>query len=260
MSGFIISHRKVWDNPVFKGSAVRVGVWDWMLKTAAYKDTTHIVGSEVIDIKRGQLCVSQSQIIEATGMARQPLRTFLNILEKTTTISTRPATNATKGKTLITICNYEEYQTQQPKSNQASTKEQPKSNQLKKQRNKVTRDTNVSQDASATAILRACVSLDVAKDFVEHRRSLKKPLTDRAASAIAKKLEGHPSPDSVLDDSIANGWVGVFPEKTKPQLKAVNGGQNGRRNFDDNHREYVRLIGEGKINRGPDPSDPFAGG
>ncbi len=145
MTGFIISHRKMWDNPIFKGSAIRVGVWDWMLKTAAYKDTTHIVGSEVVEVKRGQLCVSQSQIVAATGMPRQSLRTFLNILEKTTTISTQPATKATKGKTLITICNYEKYQADQPKTNQASTKDQPKTNQLKKQGNKVTIEAKASK-------------------------------------------------------------------------------------------------------------------
>lgn len=145
MNGFIISHRKVWENPIFKGNAERVGVWDWMLKMAAYKDTTQIVGGEVVEVRRGQLCVSQSQIIEATGMARQPLRTFLNMLEKTTTISTRPATNATKGRTLITICNYEEYQAPQTAPNQASTKEQPKNNQLKKQGNKVTIEAKASR-------------------------------------------------------------------------------------------------------------------
>jgi uncharacterized protein YdaU (DUF1376 family) len=36
------------------------------------------------------------------------------------------------------------------------------------------------------------------------------------------------------------------------------GGQNAGRNFDDNHREYARLVGTGQIVREPDPSDPFA--
>ncbi|MEM8437716.1 helix-turn-helix domain-containing protein, partial [Morganella morganii] len=31
---------------------------------------------------------------------------------------------------------------------------------------------------------------------------------------IGKKLAGHPDPDSVLCDSIANGWQGIFPERT----------------------------------------------
>lgn len=129
MSGFILSHRKIWDNPIFKGNALRVGVWDWMLKAAAWKDTTQVVGADVIEVQRGQLCVSQAQICEATGITRQQLRTLMNLLEKTHTIHTQPATKATKGRTLITICKYEEYQSpdqvQQPSANQAPTKRQP---------------------------------------------------------------------------------------------------------------------------------------
>lgn len=49
-------------------------------------------------------------------------------------------------------------------------------------------------------------------------------------------------------------------EIATPQLKAINGGRNERTSFDTNHREYARLIGSGEIQRGPDPSDPFAGG
>lgn len=226
MAGFILSHRKIWENPIFKGNAMRVGVWDWMLKMAAWQDTTQIVGGEVVTVKRGQLCVSQSQIIEATGMPRQPLRTFLNLLEKTTTIHTQPATKATKGRTLITICKYEEYQAPEKANNQASTKEQPKSNQLKKEGNKLTREPKGSQDAGAISILSAIVPQQLASDFAEHRRGMKKPLTEKAAAAIVTKLDGHRDPGAVLTDSIANGWQGVFPEKT--QFKAINGGSYER--------------------------------
>jgi len=125
MVGFVISHRNIWENDIFHGDALRVGVWHWMLHTAAWKDTTQVVGSEVVKVRRGELCVSQLQIMRATGMGRQSLRTFLNVLEKTGSIAPQPATRLTKGRTLITICKYEEYQGPQPRTNQAPTKGQP---------------------------------------------------------------------------------------------------------------------------------------
>lgn len=125
MSGWICSYRAIWEHPIFKGNAERVGVWDWMLKTAAWKRVRFSAGADLIEIERGQLCVSQAQVSQETGMTRQRFRTFLKALEREGAVLTRPATKSTKGRTLITICKYDKYQAQQPEANQESTKEQP---------------------------------------------------------------------------------------------------------------------------------------
>lgn len=64
-------------------------------------------------------------------------------------------------------------------------------------------------------ILAEVASLAVAQEFVAHRREMRKLLTARAAKAMVGKLRGHPDPDGVLQNSIANGWQGVFPDKVK---------------------------------------------
>jgi hypothetical protein len=222
MSGFVASHRKIWESPIFKGNGARVGVWHWMLHMAAWKDTTQVIGSEVIDVRRGQLCVSQAQITEATGMPRQPLRTLLNLLEKTGAIAPQPATKATKGRAIITICNYEEYQAQQPNVNQTPTKRQP----TKEQVNKETREAKASLDANIADILCAVADRGVVENFIGHRRDLKKPMTERAAVAMVKQLQGHHDPTAVFQASIASGWQGIFPEKIKPKFTAITGGQH----------------------------------
>lgn len=130
MSGWICSHRSIWEHPIFKGSALRVGVWDWMLKTAAYKPTKFTCGPHVITLERGQLCVSQAQITEATGMTRQQVRTFLKALELDGSIQPQPNPKVTKGRTLITICNYDKYQDANQASNQVATKQQPTKKQI----------------------------------------------------------------------------------------------------------------------------------
>jgi len=60
-------------------------------------------------------------------------------------------------------------------------------------------------------------------DWIEHRQEIKKPLTIRAARALATQLKkfqanGH-SADDVLRQSIINGWQGVFEPKEKPKAK-----------------------------------------
>jgi hypothetical protein len=109
MNGWICSYRAIWEHPIFKGNAMRVGVWDWMLKKAAFKPTPFRVGGETINLRRGQLCISQAQVTEETGMPRQQLRSFLTALQREGAIQTQPATKATKGRTVVTICKYDRY-------------------------------------------------------------------------------------------------------------------------------------------------------
>jgi hypothetical protein len=59
---------------------------------------------------------------------------------------------------------------------------------------------------------------DTWTDFVEHRKEMKKPLTERAAKANIKKLFDLRSkgqdPRAVIDQTIAGGWTGLFEVKT----------------------------------------------
>ena len=69
-------------------------------------------------------------------------------------------------------------------------------------------------------ILCQAVRAETAKDFAAHRRAIKKPLTEGAAKRIVAKLKDHHDPDAVLDQSIENGWQGIFPDKIdKPKGK-----------------------------------------
>ncbi len=63
------------------------------------------------------------------------------------------------------------------------------------------------------------ISPDMADEFIAHRQEMKKPLTHRATKMLVSKVKGHPDPDAVFRESIANGWQGVFPD-------AVRGSRN----------------------------------
>lgn len=71
------------------------------------------------------------------------------------------------------------------------------------------------------ATLLTVLSPETADAYIAHRKAKRAKLTDHAAVLIAKKLAGHPDPDGVVENSIMNGWTGVFPEKTR-------GGPDGR--------------------------------
>lgn len=60
-------------------------------------------------------------------------------------------------------------------------------------------------------------------DWCQHRREIRKPLTKTSCERQAAQLAKHHAPDAVINQSISNGWTGLFPEKVLP------GAQQGRR-------------------------------
>lgn len=74
--------------------------------------------------------------------------------------------------------------------------------------------------------LTACptnVTPSVWADWCQHRREIRKPLTKTSCERQAAQLAKHHAPDAVINQSISNGWTGLFPEKVLP------GAQQGQR-------------------------------
>lgn len=61
------------------------------------------------------------------------------------------------------------------------------------------------------------VTEETATAFIAHRKAKRAKLTLHAAQLIAGKIRGHPAPDAVVLESIANGWTGVFPDRVRAQ-------------------------------------------
>lgn len=68
------------------------------------------------------------------------------------------------------------------------------------------------------AVIPEWLDAEVWAEFLKHRRLLKKPMTDRAQALAFKLLEriraaGH-DPQASIDQSIFNGWQGLFEPRT----------------------------------------------
>ena len=62
------------------------------------------------------------------------------------------------------------------------------------------------------------------------RKSIKKPMTDRAKQLLVKKLSSMTcdvrEQIAILEQSTLNCWQGLFPLKQEPPAKARNSGDN----------------------------------
>ena len=262
MSGWICSYRAIWEHPLFEGCAWRVGVWDWLLKKAAWKPRRFNVKGKSVVLKRGQLCVSQRQMEDETGVGRQALRTFLAELEAEGAINREPAHGLTQSRTIITICKYENYQSQasssNPSTNQASTQSQPTKEQGKQINTIPVGEAGASDSAQTIEVsVTSSAVWNAGKPFLASR-GVKDP-----GSMIGRWLKTH-SPLEVLSaieaaqKSGSQDPIPYITETLKGQPHEPR--QSERQKFDIAHREYTRRIAAGEIQRGPDPSDPFAGG
>lgn len=71
------------------------------------------------------------------------------------------------------------------------------------------------------------IDSQIFKDFINHRKEIKKPMTQNAVNATIKKLcdfhaKGYDC-NEILNNSIANGWQGIFePQQTRQGVANAN--------------------------------------
>lgn len=63
--------------------------------------------------------------------------------------------------------------------------------------------------------------ISVLENFIQHRKEIKKPLTQRALNLIIKQLNNYPVNVAIemVETSIKNGWQGIFELKPPPLKK-----------------------------------------
>ncbi|MBK3798267.1 hypothetical protein GAY33_03270 [Azospirillum brasilense] len=107
MSGFYLMHRGWRANPVFKDEPyTEREAWEWIIENSAWKPTRVRIKSVVVDVRRGQLAASLRFMAEAWQWQNPRVSRFLTRLEKEGMIECI----ADAGVTVITVCNYEQYQ------------------------------------------------------------------------------------------------------------------------------------------------------
>ena len=83
------------------------------------------------------------------------------------------------------------------------------------------------------------VSDELWSDFMDHRKEIRKPMTSKAVSMLVTKLtrmesEGHNAGDA-LQESIINGWQGVFPPKAGDRAASPSARPSQRRVSPSDH-------------------------
>ena len=153
--GVFAVDRGIFDHPMFAPEPyTEREAWLWMLSAAAWTDRRVRAGKVMVELKRGQLAFATRFLADKWKWAHSRVVRFLKRLE----IDTMVSTLATRETTLITICNYNQYQfgrntDETPIETQTDTQPERDRNKEKELNNLITKDSCPVAKATRTAVM-----------------------------------------------------------------------------------------------------------
>lgn len=222
--GYIKLHRAIrdcwiWhdDEPFTKRDA-----WIDLLLSANHADKKILYEGKLRTIHAGQFLTSLVKLSDRWKWDRKRVRKFLDVLENDNMITT----DRTAHGTTITLVNWEKYQIdgttdgttdgqhmgQQWDNTWDTNKNDKECKKNDKKNNKATAKQFVSDGYLQSWI----------EAFIDHRKKLKKPMTDKAVELLVNKLNKL-CPNNIdgqvqlIQTAIERGWQTVYPSKEKAE-------------------------------------------
>lgn len=205
--GFIQLHRSLLEWEWYDDKNTKILFLHCLLK-ANYKDKNYRGKT----IKRGSFLTGRDVLANELGLSIQQIRTSLTKLKSTNEITIESSSQGT----IIEVVKYNDYQ----EITNKATDEQPTNNQQVTTTNK----SNNINKRNKGFVLPDWISQDSWDGFVEMRKKIKKPLTDRACTGIINKLDkfGKQNADAILDQSTENCWQTVYELKEQQPQQQEN--------------------------------------
>lgn len=156
MEGWISLHRKILDNPIVCKDSDYFSIWCYLLLNATHKEQDKMFANKRITLKKGQLITGRKKIAEQFSVSESKVQRILKKLE----IEQQIEQQTCSANRLITILNWQSYQSseqqneQQVNNNRTTSEQQVNTNnnvimkqcnnEIKKSKSK----TNVFDDQS----------------------------------------------------------------------------------------------------------------
>ncbi len=106
MTGWVKLHRETLNNSVIMRDSEYFSVWTYLLLNACYEECQGIFGGEVIELRSGELLISQRQICRDLKIDKSKVQRILNCFKSESLIETR----TDRQKTLVTIVSWDDEQ------------------------------------------------------------------------------------------------------------------------------------------------------
>lgn len=235
MSGWIKLHRSIQDHFIYDFSEPdKAMAWIDILLSASYQESKVKVKSTLFTVSKGQWLVSQVTLQKRWRMSQNKVKRLLKLLENDGMIRL----NANDLTSVITICNYNDYQdderpNEQPhgRAGERGSDEQANDIQRNKElKNKRNKDINNISDKLDFSEWPQQPDPEILKAWLAMRKRVKASCSQLAMNTIGNELgkavqDGF-SVDQCLRQAEASGWKGFKSSWVKPEEQR-NGYQNG---------------------------------
>ena len=205
----------------------KITAWVDLILNAEQEDNSFRLNRKLVTIKKGQVITSVRACSFRWGWSKDKVTKFFQLLEKDKMIHR----DCSVGMTIITINNYddiislkgtEDIQITEENLEILSDKEEVQEETIKVKKDKKKSELQTKQFYDDPKLNQAFI------DFVEMRKKIKKPMTDRAVTLAKNKLAKYaaiPFSDDIntvqaikiLEQSILNSWQDVYPLKENKQ-------------------------------------------
>ena len=234
-NGWIKLHRKIIDSAVFENPKI-LKLWIWCLCKASHKGYESMVGNQIVVLQEGQFIFGRKKASSELKIKESMVYKYIKLLEKLEMINIK----SNNKFSIITIEKWafyqfdndeEQQQKEQQRNNKGTTKEQQ-------------RNTNKNVKNVKEIIYSDVPELnETIIAFIDYRKSIKKPMSDRAITLLLGKLNKMSNSVQeqieILNQSILNGWQGIFPLKNDSVTGKKASFQGRNYDFDELEKQIV---------------------
>ena len=237
-NGWIKLHRKIIDSAVFENPKI-LKLWIWCLCKASHKGYESMVGNQIVVLQEGQFIFGRKKASSELKIKESMVYKYIKLLEKLEMINIK----SNNKFSIITIEKWafyqfdndeEQQQKEQQRNNKGTTKEQQR---------------NTNKNVKNVKNVKEIIYSDVPElneaiiAFIDYRKSIKKPMSDRAITLLLGKLNKMSNSVQeqieILNQSILNGWQGIFPLKNDSSSGKKASFQGRNYDFDELERQII---------------------
>jgi hypothetical protein len=176
---------------------------------ATYKEHEVLVGYQKVLLQPGQFVFGRKVASKETRLSERTIRTCLEKLKSMQNLTIK----TTNKFSIISIVNWDNYQNE---TTSKTTNKRPANDQQTTTNNKGNKG-NKENNKDNTIELPEWLDGTLWNDYLEMRKSIKKPATLKAQKIAINKLvefkEQGSNPNAIVEQSIMNSWQGLFPLK-----------------------------------------------
>lgn len=232
MEGWIKIHRKILENPIICKDSDYLAVWIYLLLNATHKEIPALFKGKKIILQKGQLITGRKSMSNQLKISESKIYRIINDFKSEQQIEQQTSNQ----NSLISILNWDKYQqieqqNEQQMNNERTTNEQrvnTNKNDKNVKNDKNNDKNNVKEKNTKRKTFEDIFSENhfseqlenTIKDFIDMRKTIKKPMTSKALELLIKNLEKLTNLEeekiAILNQSIEHSWQTVYPlKKTK---------------------------------------------